>query len=307
MKREDFTFDSRDGVTKIWATRWIPDGEIKCILQIVHGMAEYVMRYDEAATWFANHGILVVGEDHLGHGRTVGEEGLKGYFCPQDPATVVVRDVHRLKKMTQEQYPGIPYFIWGHSMGSFILRNYMFKYGKGIDGAIVCGTATHPPIEVKMGLLLTNITALFKGEKHGARMVSNIAFGNPEKVEAGHFHDWICTDRAVVEAYTEDPFCGFLFTANGFKTMFTLLDRQNNIKNVKLMPKTLPVFLIAGSKDIVGNCGAGVKKVYDQYLEIGMKDVQMKLYEGMAHEIHNEPDKETVYQDMYDWITKRLA
>ena len=129
VKKEEFTFDSRDGATKIHAVRWVPEGKVVCILQIIHGMAEYVERYEQLAQYLGEKGILVTGDDHLGHGKSVGEEGAYGYFCEQDPATVVVRDVHRLKKITQEEYPGIPYVILGHSMGSFILRNYLFRYG----------------------------------------------------------------------------------------------------------------------------------------------------------------------------------
>ena len=141
MKKEEFTFASRDNVTKIHAVRWLPESEnIQGIIQIVHGMAEYVERYEELAEFLTGKGYLVTGEDHLGHGKSVPEGGVKGYFCEQDPATVVVRDVHRLKKMTQELYPGVPYFILGHSMGSFITRNYIYRYGTGIQGAIIMGT-----------------------------------------------------------------------------------------------------------------------------------------------------------------------
>lgn len=306
MRREDFTFDSRDGVTKIWATKWIPDGDVKCVLQIIHGMAEYIMRYDEVATWFAQRGFLVVGDDHLGHGRTIGENGLKGYFCPQDPATVVVRDEHRLKKMIQTEYPSVPYFIWGHSMGSFILRNYLCRYGKGIDGAIICGTAYHPSIEVKFGLLFARITALFKGDKHYAAFVSSLAFGNPKKVGLEHYYDWVCNDKEVVATYSKDPLCAFMFTANGFITLFTLLDRLNKKSNLEQMSKELPIYMIAGVDDKVGNYGIGVKKVYKQYQHLGIKDLSLKLYDGMAHEIHNEPGREEVYRDIYEWIEKRI-
>ena len=150
VKKEEFTFDSRDGSTKLHAVRWTPSGKVICILQIVHGMAEYVERYEALALYLGEKGILVTGDDHLGHGKSVGERGAYGYFCDQDPATVVVRDVHRLKKITQEEYPGVPYVILGHSMGSFILRNYLFRYGSGIQGAIICGTGSQPPLLVKV-------------------------------------------------------------------------------------------------------------------------------------------------------------
>lgn len=141
MIKEEFYFDSRDGESCIHAVRYTPDdGNVKGIVQVVHGMAEYVERYENLAEFLTARGILVTGEDHLGHGKSVAEGGTYGYFCEQDPATVVVRDVHRLKKITEESYPEVPYVILGHSMGSFITRNYLCRYGKGVDGAVIVGT-----------------------------------------------------------------------------------------------------------------------------------------------------------------------
>ena len=141
MIKEEFYFDSRDGESRIHAVRYTPDdGNVKGIVQVVHGMAEYVERYENLAEFLTARGILVTGEDHLGHGKSVAEGGTYGYFCEQDPATVVVRDVHRLKKITEESYPEVPYVILGHSMGSFITRNYLCRYGKGVDGAVIVGT-----------------------------------------------------------------------------------------------------------------------------------------------------------------------
>lgn len=302
MRKEEIVFDSRDGVSKIHAIRWIPEGEVKAVLQIIHGMAEYIERYEHVAEWFTERGILVTGDDHLGHGASVSDGGVYGYFCEQDPATVVVRDVHRLKKMTQEAYPGVPYFIWGHSMGSFILRNYMMKYGTGIDGAIVCGTGGQPKMLVKFAKGLANVQKLFLGGKHVAKMLNTMAFGDKSKLEPGHANDWLCTDHSVVEKYDADPLCGFTFTVNGFITLFTLIDRLNSDKNLSKMPKELPILMVSGSEDEVGENGKGVKRVYDKYMEIGMKNVTLKFYDKMRHEIHNEPIKETLFGDIYEWI-----
>ncbi len=302
MKKTEFTIDSRDGITKLHAVRYEPEGEVKGVLQIVHGMAEYIERYERAALWFVEKGFVVTGLDMLGHGKSVPEGGTYGYYCEQDPATVVVRDVHRLKKTTQELFPGVPYFIWGHSMGSFILRNYMFRYGTGIDGAIVCGTGSQPVPVVKFGLLLAAVQGLFLGSRHKAQMLSNITFGDPKKIPEGHKSDWLCTDPSENKKYDEDPLCGFVFTVNGYKTLFTLIDRLNNKKLVSGMPKELPVFIISGSEDQVGNNGVGVRAVYDQYKDMGMEDVSLKLYEGYRHEIHNEPIREEVFTDMLNWM-----
>ena len=308
VKKEEFTFDSRDGLSKIHAVRWIPEGKVICILQIIHGMAEYIERYEEMAQYFAKKGILVTGDDHLGHGKTVQEEGIYGYFCDRDPATVVVRDVHRLKKMTQEDYPGIPYVLLGHSMGSFILRNYLFRYGTGIQGAIICGTGSQPKALVKFSKGLAMLQGVVFGQKHMAMMIDKLAFGNYNQKITNRrtAFDWLCRDEKVVDAYNEDKLCGFTFTVNGFLTLFTLLDRLNQQENLQQMPKSLPVLFIAGDKDPVGNYGEGVRKAYESFAKAGMERIDIKLYPEDRHELLNELDKYQVYEDLYPWIVERI-
>lgn len=308
VKKEEFLFDSRDGKSKIHAVRWVPEGKICCILQIVHGMAEFVERYEAMAQYLGEKGIMVTGEDHLGHGKSVPGGGRYGYFCEQDPATVVVRDVHRLKKMNQEEYPGIPYVILGHSMGSFITRNYLFRYGTGIQGAIICGTGSQPKALVKLCLLIERIQRLFLGSSHVAKMIDHMAFGSYNKrIEAPKTSfDWLCTDENEVQKYMDEPMCGFTFTLNGFRTLFTLLDRLNKEENLKLMPKELPVMFIAGEEDPVGNHGEGVRKAQEDFVKNGMERTSLKLYGGCRHEILNEPIKQQIYDDIYAWVMERV-
>ncbi|MDE6814958.1 MAG: lysophospholipase [Lachnospiraceae bacterium] len=308
VKREEFTFDSRDGKSKIHAVRWVPEGKVSGILQIVHGMAEYILRYEELAQFLAERGILVTGDDHLGHGKSVPEGGVYGYFCDQDPATVVVRDVHRLKKLTQEKYPGVPYMILGHSMGSFITRNYLFRYGTGIQGAVICGTGTQPQGLVRVCRALAGIQGLIFGQKHVAKLIDRLAFGNYNRriTNPGTSFDWLCRDREVVEAYVKDPLCGFTFTVNGFRTLFDLLYRLNQTSNLAKMPKALPVLFIAGDADPVGNYSEGVKRAYESFQKAGMQHLALKLYPEDRHELLNELDKRKVYEDLYPWIMERV-
>lgn len=308
IKKEKFTFDSRDGVNKIHAVRWIPEGEILCILQIVHGMAEYIERYEETAEFFATRGILVTGEDHLGHGKTALESGSFGYFCKQDPATVVVRDVHRLKKITQEKYPKVPYVILGHSMGSYMLRNYLFRYGKGIQGAVICGTGYVPQSVLSLGLGVAKIQGILQGDTHVSKLIDKIAFGsyckkikNPKTA-----FDWLSANEENVDKYMADSLCGFTFTVNGFRTVFTLISRTNSEENLKKMPRELPVKFLAGEEDPVGNYGAGVKKAYSDFEKAGMKKISIKLYPGGRHEIFNEKNKEQICEELYPWILERI-
>lgn len=307
MKREEIIYDSRDGVSKIHAVRWLPDdGQVKGVLQLIHGMAEHIDRYANVAEWFTERGFCVTGDNHLGHGATARDGGTYGYFCPQDPATVVVRDVHRLKKLTQEAYPGVPYFILGHSMGSFIVRNYMFKYGTGVDGIIVCGTGSQPSAVIKFGIALAFVQAKLLGDKHKAKLIDRMSFGDSSKTPPEEKSSWLCTDPEVCKKFDADPECGFMFTVNGFSTLFHLIDRINNKKNRAMIPKELPIKIISGSDDSVGNYGPGVTQAYEEYKAAGIKDIECKIYEGLRHEILNEPVRCDIYQEIYDWMLKRI-
>ncbi len=306
MKREDFFFDSRDNVSKIHAVRWIPETDKPVgILQIVHGMAEHVDRYEDFAKFMTEKGFLVTADDHLGHGESV-TDGLYGYFCKQDPATVVVRDVHRLKKITQELYPGLPFYILGHSMGSFILRNYLFRYGKGIDGAIIMGTGMQPKFMVVGLKIASALACLFGKSKKPCNGINKMSFGSYlSKIENPKTPaDWLSTDEKTVEKYIADKRCGFTFTGNGFKTLAELIWRLYKEKNLSKMPVTLRVLITSGAKDPVGDYSQGPKKVYEQFISQGMQRVELKLYENDRHEILNEKDKDTVYNDIYNWIVK---
>lgn len=310
IRKEEFYFDSRDNKSKIHAIKWIPDiDKPVCIFQIVHGMSEHIDRYDEFARYLAGKGILVVGEDHLGHGKTVAEGETYGYFCEDDAATVLVRDVHRLKKIMQEEYPGVMYLILGHSMGSFILRNYLLRYGTGINGAVLCGTGMPSKRDLFFARMVTAIQKVFLGSKHTARFVDRVSFGNynnrfePIRTE----FDWLSREKANVDRYMADKMCGFTFTLNGFATLFQLIHNCYDEEKVAAMPKRLPLLLLAGMDDPVGDYGKGVEKVYQSYLEYGMQNVQMKLYEKDRHELLNEPDREQVYSDIYRWILQRIS
>lgn len=310
IQKEDFYFGSRDGEHRIHAIRWIPENEKPvCVLQIIHGMSEYIDRYDEFARYLAGRGILVVGDDHLGHGKSVNPGEPYGYFCKEDAATVLVRDEHRLKKIIQEQYQGIPYIILGHSMGSFIARNYLIRYGSGIDGAIIMGTGMQPMARIAVVRVLAGIQSLFCGPRHVSRLIDRLAFGTyNRRIESPKTSsDWLCANEESVERYLEDPLCGFVFTVNGFQTLMKLLWNLNNTGKLEKMPRQLPVFFVAGEEDPVGDYGKAVTEVYESYIRLGMEHVQIKLYPGDRHEILNEKDRENVYGDIYRWILQQVT
>ena len=308
--KEEFSFGSRDGVNQIHAVKWIPETEQPvCILQIVHGMVEHIGRYEEFAQFMAEKGILVVGDDHLGHGLSVKPGEPMGYFCKEDADTVLVRDEHRLKKMMQEKYPGAPYIILGHSMGSFILRNYLIRYGSGIDGAVIMGTGMQPKHMVIFGWLLATVTSILRGPKHVCNFFDKLSFGSFNKKfnAPGDSGSWLSANPENVKAFQTDPLCGFVFTANGFQTLMRLIWNLHDTEKLNKMPKDLPVLFVSGEDDPVGDYGEGVERVFRSFEALGMEQVQLKLYPGDRHEILNEADREDVYGDVYRFILQKIT
>lgn len=296
MKKEDFYFGSHDGQNRIHGVRYLPDAEeVTAILQIVHGMAEYIERYEEFARFLTDRGILVTGEDHLGHGKSIGSDGAPGYFCEQDSASVVVENVHCLRQMNQERCPEVPYFILGHSMGSFITRNYMAEHGEGLAGVIIMGTGMPPRALIKCSRVLAALLEKLQGPKHVSRLLHKATFG-------AYPADWLTRDKEIANGYLADPLCGFIFTVNGFQTLFELIDRLYDREKLEKIPKDLPVLMVSGWEDPVGDYGKGVKAAFDSLKSAGLDKLEMKLYKEDRHELLNELDRDKVMEDIYEWL-----
>jgi len=306
LKKKHFHYLSKDGIHKIHAISW-QNTDVKTvgILQLIHGMAEYIERYEPVAEYFANKGYLVVGNDHLGHGESVRDDSELGYFCKHDPATTIVTDVANLQKVMHLQNPELPYFILGHSMGSLVLRNYLCRFGKDIDGAIICGTAHYPQAIVGLGRFMTGIFKVLGLQEKKYQFLDTMLFSsNNKKTEKRTKFDWLCTDESVVDQYIEDDLCGFLFSVNGFDTLFQLVGRLNHQGYLNCMPKHLPVFFIAGKDDPVGAYGKSVRTAYSMFETIGMEKIEIKLYDGARHEILNEKIKMSVFEDVHAFLKK---
>lgn len=309
-RKEELTYKSRDRETTIHAIRWIPDDKPIAVLQIIHGMQEFIDRYDEFANFMANNGILVIGNDHLGHGGSISEKVPYGYFCKNDPATVLLRDAHRLKKMTQEEYPGIPVILMGHSFGSFIAREYLTRYGTGIQGAIIQGTGMIPSGKLKSAKGLAAFIGAMLGEKHRSTFLNNSAFkGYLRRIQNPRTNfDWLSHNEESVDKYIADPRDNFVFTANGFETLFEVITRVQDLGKMEDIPKKLPILLTAGREDPVGNYGEDINQLYRIWTEqIGLTNVELKLYDGMRHELQQEVGRETVFNDQLNWIKKTIA
>lgn len=301
--RKEFYFPSHDGLTQIHALEWIPEGEIKAALQITHGMVEHIERYDDFAKYMATNGIYVTGHSHLGHGKSItGPENI-GFFAAPNGNECVIEDMHRLRKLTQEKYPHVPYFMLGHSMGSFLLRQYLGIYSEGLSGAVIMGSADQQDGAVKAGKMICKLLGAVRGWKYRSNLVNGIVMGSLEKP---YGKGWLSQNEENVRIYGEDPLCGFVFTLNAFYHMFDGMCKMNAQEKAGNIPKELPMFFVAGSDDPVGDRGKGVETVYHRYQEKGAKNVEMKLYEGDRHEILNELDKENVYGDILAWMKKNI-
>ncbi len=282
---------------------WKPEGEVRAIVQILHGMAEYIDCYDEMARRLNQAGILVVGHNHLGHGA--GAEQL-GYFG-KGGFDALVEDAHTLRLLVQKEYPGVPYFLFGHSMGSFVARDYCLVQEKGLSGVILSGTGHFPPALVTAGLVLANLFCALGGERKPSKFLENMSFAgyNRDWSPARTEKDWISRNEAKVDSYIADPLCGFTFTAGAYRDMFRGLKKLYP-QNLSAMDKSVPVLLYAGASDPVGGRGEGVQKVAGELKAAGIKDVTVKLYENGRHEMHNEPNREEVFQYLIDWVFSRL-
>lgn len=279
---------------------WLPEGEPKAILQLVHGMAEYIDRYDETAKQMNEAGFLVVGHTHLGHGP--GAQQL-GHFSKKNGWDALIDDTHALRKETAAAYPNLPYFLLGHSMGSFVVRTYCLKYEQGLAGVILSGTGHFDPITLGAGKLIANLQCALGSAEKPSKMLERISTsGNNQKYENPRTDfDWISADDAVVDAYLADPYCGFTFTARAYRDMFTGLSRLYP-KYLTEMEKDIPVYLFSGSMDPVGKYGEGVKKVAGEIQAAGVLSVSIKLYEGGRHEMFNERDRQVVWGDLILWM-----
>lgn len=303
--RSEYYFDSV-GEGKIHCCRWTPEGDVKAVVQIVHGIAEYVLRYDDFAKYLNSLGFLVVAEDHMGHGASM-DTGTKGYFAGGWFAAVA--DTYHLLKSTMKEFSDVPYFLFGHSMGSFMTRTILAKYpDSGIAGAVICGTGWQPKMILAAGRLVAAQVCKKKGEKNPSELLENMAFGTyNKKVEHRRTKfDWLSRDDRVVDAYIADPLCGQTASAGLMRDMLGGIAYNQDPANLASMRKDLPVLFIAGKADPVGAYGKGVQRTAEAFQKAGVRDVTVRLYPMGRHEILNEINRQEVYEDAGKWLTFRL-
>ncbi|WP_462412972.1 alpha/beta hydrolase [Neobacillus sp. Marseille-QA0830] len=305
-----FTFQSDDG-TDIFAKKWSLESKSKpkAIVQISHGMAEHIARYDSFANALVSGNVFIFGNDHRGHGETGEKTNSIGYFADENGFAKVVEDMRKLTDIIEKDYPDVPIFLFGHSMGSFLARRYIQLYGDRLSGVILCGTGGDPGLMGKIGRMIAAREGKKKGRKTPSPLLNNLTFGNynkafrPNKTE----FDWLTRDEKEVDRYIADPLCGGIFTAGFFYDFLDGIGTINILENINKVPARLPIFLISGDKDPVGGKnGKGVIETVKQFKQAGVQDVTVKLYPDARHELLNEINKEEVQKDIMDWVNAHL-
>ena len=304
--RTEFFFDST-GVGKIRACKWTPDEKPRAVVQVLHGIAEHVERYDHFAEFLNSKGILVVAEDHMGHGKSIGKDGVQGYF--HGGWFRAVEDSLKLQQIIASEYPDLPYIIFGHSMGSFMARTILaLKPELNLSGAVICGTGWQSPALLKVALPLCNTICRFGDEKKPNEFLDGVIFGSyNKKVEHPRTKkDWLTREPGIVDAYVADPLCGFVASSGLLRDMLTGIEYIQRDSSLGNMNKELPCFFIAGGDDPVGDYGKGVLQTAEMFKLTGMQNVTCKIYPLCRHEILNEINREEVYRDLIAWMEEYI-
>lgn len=305
--RTDYFYDSC-GCGKIHVCRWTPTGEAKAVLQIVHGIAEFVERYDDFANYLTSMGYIVVAEDHMGHGQSIGEDGIRGYF--HGGWFNGVADTYKLMQDTMAEFPSLPYVLFGHSMGSFMARTILAQYpDNGITAAIICGTGWQPHFALPLLIKVVEGMCKKNGEHNPSEQLQQMIFGSYNKKIANPrtASDWLTRDEAIVDAYVAHPLCGFTPACGLLRDMMKGIYYVEQPENLAKMKKHLPVLFIAGTEDPVGPYGKGVEKAAAAFIKAGMSNVSLKLYPDCRHEILNELNKQEVYDDICSWLADYIG
>ncbi|MCR5416667.1 MAG: lysophospholipase [Pseudobutyrivibrio sp.] len=307
--QQEYSFKSSDGHSTIHCRKWVPSGEIVAVLQLVHGMVEYIERYDEFANFMAEKGYLVVGHDHIGHGHSVEKDEDLGVMTGAHPSDFMVDDIYTHYSMTKKAYPGVPYFILGHSMGSYMLRKFLSvksAYLEDLSGAVIMGTGQESAGTCVGGLAVIGLLSLIKGKNYRSTFVRDMTYSAPYKKYDCYGKDysksWLSKNIENVDKYYHDKYCTYTFTLNAYKGLVEATKYACSPECPRKMRQNVPLLVISGEADPVGALGEGTKAAADALKAAGIKDVTLKLYPGDRHEILNELDRDKVYDDIYMWL-----
>ena len=299
-----FWLTMEDG-TELYCKKWFMNGnKPKAIIQLAHGMAEHINRYDEFANYLLEKNFFVIGNDHRGHGKTAEKSGMQGFFAGKDGFSKTTNDLYEMTRSLKETYPDTPIFMLGHSMGSFLVRNYIQLHSDQIHGVILSGTGYYPKSLSIFGKSLASILPPTKE----SNLMNQLAFNNNNKKISGNKngYEWLTRDETIVRKYMDDPFCGFVPTGSFFFDLLSGILFMQNKKNNKTVRKDLPLLIVSGDADPIGNNGKGIWKIADSYQKSGLQHVSIMLFSDGRHELLNEINREEVFDALCKWIMQQL-
>jgi alpha-beta hydrolase superfamily lysophospholipase len=309
MQTTSLTVTATDG-TPVHVFRWLPEADAtpKAVVQIAHGMAEHAARYARFAEVLATAGYAVYASDHRGHGQTAGDLARAGFFADTNGWSTVVEDLYAVTRTIRQEQPGLPIFLFGHSMGSMLSRTYAIRHGGELEGLILSGTGGDPGMLGKVGQVVAAVEAKVRGKRTPSPLLDKLSFGNFNKPfePARTPFEWLSRDPAEVDAYIADPWCGFVCTAGMFQDLLGGIALINSDSQVARIPQGLPIYVFSGAEDPVGDKTKGVQKVVNQFRRLGIKDVVVRYYLGARHEVLNETNRDEVMADVVDWLDNHL-
>lgn len=302
MQHSTATVRASDG-TELFVNSWLPSGQPAAVVQIAHGMAEHSARYARFAEALTAAGYAVHASDHRGHGGTAGSVEAQGHMSDHQGFDVAVDDLHTVNGWIREQHPGLPVFLLGHSMGSFLSRAYAVRHGSGLAGLVLSGTATDPGLLGRVGSVVAGLEARVRGRGARSALMTTLSFGEYNKAFKPNRtdFDWLSRDEAEVDAYIADPYCGATFSAGHWQDLLGGLMWVNRDDTVARIPQDLPIHLVAGAVDPVGGEKAG-EVVAAQLRRAGIRDVSTTWWPGARHEILNETNRDEVTADIVAWL-----
>lgn len=308
MKEREFYLPSSDGVSKLRCIEWAPEDEVRAVVQIAHGMVEHIGRYRAFAAYLTENGIAVIGHDHLGHGKTSRPED-RGHFADGGGAAFVIRDMRKLTGYGKKRFPGVKLFLLGHSMGSFLTRCYLTVYCDGPDGIILTGTGGQALPLVAAGYALSRLACFLDGERGRSSLLLKLSTGDYNRAFRPNVTkcDWLTRDVAEARKYEQDELCHFRFTNGAYRDFFGIILLTTRREKAGAVRTGIPMLILSGDRDPVGQNTRGVRRVYERYSKTGVRDLTLGFYAGARHEILNETNRGEVYGDILEWIEKRLA
>lgn len=303
--KETKTFTSENHTNNIKYYIYLPDDEPKGIIQILHGMCEYFKLYESLINYFTLQGYIVCGNDHLGHGSSVKKSDDLGYFAEKDGYICLVEDVNSLTKIMKQKYKVLPYILVGYDMGSFILRQYITKYAEHLDGVIIIGTTDEEYLSKIWRKPAISAERKKGGEYRNEKLHTELLNSFSKKISNPRTKfDWLSRDASYVDSYANDEKCNFVFSNSAFDDLYALLNQITSKDWAQKVPTNLPILMLSGQEDPIGNFGKGIKKINKSLINACVEDVKIKIYEGCRHNILNELNKKEIYKDIFEWINE---